>query len=139
MKRYENRKLYDTEKRKFVILHDIAELIRTGVDIQVIDKKSGADITPQTLTQVIFEEGKRGRNPFSTEILHDIIRWNTAVIDDKMQQLRQKITSLVPKPISKVMGLLPSREMEELAERVETLERMIEKFADSKGTDKSTA
>jgi polyhydroxyalkanoate synthesis repressor PhaR len=135
IKRYENRKLYDAEDGKFVSLHDIAELIREGVDIKVIDKKTDQDISSQTLTQVIFEEGKRGRNPFSTEILHDVIRWNVTVLDGTMQQLRQKIGSLVPKPISKVMAKAVPNERQGLADRVAALEKMIAKLTDAKDTD----
>ena len=134
VKRYENRKLYDTEDGKFVSLHDIAELIRGGIDIKVIDKKTDQDISSQTLTQVIFEEGKRGRNPFSTEILHDVIRWNVTVLDGTMQQLRQKIGSLVPKQISKVMTKTVTSEEQDLADRVAALEKMLAKLTDTKDT-----
>ncbi|MBW2368986.1 MAG: hypothetical protein JRH15_13985 [Deltaproteobacteria bacterium] len=142
IKRYENRKLYDAEARKFMSLHEIAELIRGGVDVKIIDKKSGEDITTQSLTQVSFEEGKRGRNPFSTEILHDVIRWQVRILDDTVQQVRDKISSLVPKPDS---GAKTSdanndsgpEEVKNLTDRVNALEKMITDLANLKSNDNS--
>lgn len=59
IKRYSNRKLYEPETRRYVTLEDIAEMIRRGDEVQVIDHQSGADLTSVTLMQVIFEEEKR--------------------------------------------------------------------------------
>jgi len=59
IKRYPNRKLYDTQAKQYITLDRIAELIREGTDIQVIDHASGEDITALTLSQVIFEQEKR--------------------------------------------------------------------------------
>ena len=89
IKRYENRKLYDTEDRQYVSLDDIAALVRRGIDVQVVDNASGDDITTQTLTQVIFEEGKKGRNPLSKDVLHEVIRFGNTIIDGGIQQVRQ--------------------------------------------------
>lgn len=57
---YSNRKLYDTQESQYVTLAQIAAIIRAGDDIQVIDKATGKDITAATMTQIIFEETKRG-------------------------------------------------------------------------------
>ena len=61
VKRYPNRKLYDTQAKRYVTLNSIAELIRLGEDIQVIDYTTGEDITALTLTQIIFEQEKEKR------------------------------------------------------------------------------
>jgi polyhydroxyalkanoate synthesis repressor PhaR len=55
IKRYSNRRLYDTEKSQYITLEDLAQRIRKGSDVQVIDAKSNEDLTQQTLTQVIME------------------------------------------------------------------------------------
>ena len=68
IKRYGNRKLYDAEAKKHISLEEIAELVRKGEDVRVIDNTTDEDITAQTLTQVIFEEGKKGRNPLSPDV-----------------------------------------------------------------------
>lgn len=125
IKRYENRKLYDTESRKYVSLEEIASLIRQGVDVQVVDNVTDTDITTQTLTQVIFEEGKKGRNPLSTEVLHDVIRWSNHLLDDGIQQVRQGLDHLVPESLNKLFGKKPSDDVEELKKRVESLEELI--------------
>lgn len=125
IKRYENRKLYDTESRKYISLEEIASLIREGVDVKVVENATDADITAQTLTQVIFEEGKKGRNPLSTEILHDVIRWGNGFIDGGLEQVRQSLDHLVPDSVNKLLGRSKSDEVEELKKRVELLEDMI--------------
>jgi polyhydroxyalkanoate synthesis repressor PhaR len=60
IKRYSNRKLYDTQESHYVTLQQIAELIRGGDEIRVIDKDTQRDLTSATFAQIIFEEEKRG-------------------------------------------------------------------------------
>ena len=59
IKRYQNRKLYDTQQSCYVTLDDIAKMIRTNEEVMVIDNKSKNDITAATLTQIIFEAEKK--------------------------------------------------------------------------------
>ncbi|RMG91924.1 MAG: pesticidal protein Cry15Aa [Chloroflexi bacterium] len=59
IKRYPNRKLYDTEAKKYITLDGIAELIRQGEEVQVIDHTTNEDLTAVTLTQIIFEQEKK--------------------------------------------------------------------------------
>lgn len=59
IKRYPNRKLYNTEAKKYVTLDGIAELIRKGEEIQITDHQTGEDLTAVTLTQIIFEQEKK--------------------------------------------------------------------------------
>lgn len=65
IKRYPNRKLYDTAARRYISLNDVAVLLRQGEDVQVIDNATGEDITAATLAQVISGQEKqhRGRLP----------------------------------------------------------------------------
>ncbi|HJX66069.1 MAG TPA: polyhydroxyalkanoate synthesis regulator DNA-binding domain-containing protein [Polyangia bacterium] len=60
IKRYSNRKLYDTHDSHYVTLQQIAGLIRNGDEIRVIDKTTQQDLTAATMAQIIFEEEKRG-------------------------------------------------------------------------------
>jgi len=60
IKRYSNRKLYDTQESHYVTLQQIAGLIRNGDEVRVIDKDTQRDLTSATLAQIIFEEEKRG-------------------------------------------------------------------------------
>lgn len=135
IKRYENRKLYDTESRKYISLEEIASLIRQGIDVQVVDNVTDADITTQTLTQVIFEEGKKGRNPLSTEVLHDVIRWSNHLLDDGIQQVRQGLDHLVPESLNKLFGKKSSDDVEELKKRVQSLEELITSLGNQLSSD----
>ena len=59
IKRYPNRKLYDTESKRYITLDGIARLIRKGEEVQVIDHTTDEDLTAVTLTQIIFEQEKK--------------------------------------------------------------------------------
>ncbi len=59
VKRYANRKLYDTQRSRYVTLEQIADMIRSGEDVKIIDNNSKEDLTAITLTQIIFEEEKK--------------------------------------------------------------------------------
>ena len=59
IKRYANRKLYDTQHSRYVTLEQISEMIRAGDDVKIIDNKSKEDLTSVTLAQIIFEEEKK--------------------------------------------------------------------------------
>lgn len=60
IRRYSNRKLYDTQQSCYVTLTDLAKLIRDGEEIRVTEHESGKDLTSATLCQIIFEETKKG-------------------------------------------------------------------------------
>jgi polyhydroxyalkanoate synthesis repressor PhaR len=68
IKRYPNRKLYDTEAKQYITLGQIAEMIRQGSEVQVVDHTTGEDLTTLTLTQIIFEQEKQ-RSGFLPETL----------------------------------------------------------------------
>jgi len=138
IKRYENRKLYDTEDRRYVSLDDIAALVRRGVDVQIMDNATGDDITTQTLTQVIFEEGKKGRNPLSKDVLHEVIRFGNTIIDGGIQQVRQGLNMLMPNSLNKIFGATNAVEAEnlkQLREKVESLEAVIKALVNEKLVD----
>jgi len=61
IRRYSNRKLYDTHDSHYVALAQIAALIRGGEEIRVINKETGKDITAATMAQILFEETKNGQ------------------------------------------------------------------------------
>lgn len=74
VKRYPNRKLYDTEAKAYITLEGIAELIRAGADIQVIDHETGEDLTTVTLSQIILEQEKRQGTGLPKQVLTSLIR-----------------------------------------------------------------
>lgn len=80
IKRYSNRKLYDTNQSSYVTLEEIAEMVREGDEVQVIDNKSGEDLTRVTLAQILFEEEKRDRRALPLNTLRLIIQSPTDLI-----------------------------------------------------------
>lgn len=88
IKRYSNRKMYDTEARCYITLDEIANLVRRGEEIQVIDHQSGADLTTITLLQVIFEEEKRLGGLLPQVLLTRLIRGSNAALGSMRESLR---------------------------------------------------
>src|SRR5271167_4070440 len=74
IKRYQNRKLYDTHESSYVTLDEIAKMIKGGEDLRVIDNKTKNDITAATLTQLLYESERKSKNQPSVELLKEIIR-----------------------------------------------------------------
>jgi polyhydroxyalkanoate synthesis repressor PhaR len=78
IKRYSNRKLYDTTERHYVTLTDVASFVRKGDEVQVTDYVTQADLTAQTLAQILFEEEKKGPH-IGAEALRKIIQVGLSV------------------------------------------------------------
>jgi polyhydroxyalkanoate synthesis repressor PhaR len=74
IKRYQNRKLYDTHQSCYVTLEEISQMIKNGDDLRVIDNKTKNDITQATLTQLLYETERKAANPVPVELLKEIIR-----------------------------------------------------------------
>ena len=73
IKKYGNRRLYDTAASRYINLDEVAALVRTGADIQVVDAKTGEDLTRPVLTQIIMEEAKDQRAGLPLELLRQLI------------------------------------------------------------------
>jgi polyhydroxyalkanoate synthesis repressor PhaR len=74
IKRYPNRKLYDTEAKQYITLEGVAELIRRGEDVHVFDHQSGEDLTTLTLTQIILEEEKKQSGFLPSAVLSSLVK-----------------------------------------------------------------
>ena len=74
IKRYASRRLYNTETSDYVTLEDIAGFIRDGREVQIVDLKSGDDLTRQYLLQIIAEHESRGESVLPTNVLNDLVR-----------------------------------------------------------------
>lgn len=74
VKKYANRRLYDTSASAYVTLDDLADMVKRGVDFVVFDAKTNEDITRQVLTQIIVEEENRGQNLLPIQFLRQLIR-----------------------------------------------------------------
>lgn len=75
IKKYPNRRLYDTEQSKYITVADLRDLITNGVDIEVQDANTGADLTRNVLLQIINEQETKETPLFTTEILTRMIRF----------------------------------------------------------------
>jgi polyhydroxyalkanoate synthesis repressor PhaR len=81
IKKYGNRRLYDSSRSQYVNLDDIAALIRAGKDVQIVDAKTGQDLTRVTLTQIITEDAKDKPTGLPLELLRQLI-----VASDEVRQ-----------------------------------------------------
>ena len=85
IKRYESRKLYDTEESRYVSLDEIADWVRSDQEVRVIDNATSQDVTAQTLTQVILDEGRDGHS-LPSELLHDLVRFGARALSSGVEQ-----------------------------------------------------
>jgi polyhydroxyalkanoate synthesis repressor PhaR len=142
IKKYENRRLYDTGASRYVNLDDVARMVREGMDVQVIDARSGEDLTRVILTQVIMEDAKGRESGLPLELLrklivasdratHDFLTWYLTTVTDMYQKAQ---SALPTHPLDVVRGLfgsrqaaaqaapVPAEEIEALRLRVQELE-----------------
>jgi polyhydroxyalkanoate synthesis repressor PhaR len=89
IKRYPNRKLYDTEAKQYITLEEIAGLIRRGSEVRVVDNATGEDLTALTLTQVILELEKKQSGFFPRSILTGLIQSG----GDRLNALQRSLSS----------------------------------------------
>ncbi len=93
IKRYANRKLYDTRDSRYVTLQQIAEYVRDGEDVRIVDNKSKEDLTNVTLAQIIYEEEKKGEGDVRRSTLKSLI-----------EQGRDRLVGSLPGPLSKLLN-----------------------------------
>lgn len=128
IKRYESRKLYDTEESRYVSLEDIAEWVREGQEVRVIDNATSDEVTAQILTQVILDEGKRG-SALPTEMLHQLIRQGGTVVSTGVKQLNHAADRLIQAGVDRLPPLRQVREETDLLRRrLEELEHSLHRF-----------
>lgn len=101
IKKYANRRLYNTATSSYVTLDDLAEMVRDGTEFTVFDAKTGDDLTRSVLTQIIVEEEAKGQNLLPVSFLRQLI----AYYGDSLQ-------SLVPKYLEQSMDAFTSNQEE---------------------------
>jgi polyhydroxyalkanoate synthesis repressor PhaR len=108
IKRYGNRKLYDTLESRYITLEEIARLVRMSNDVKVIDNETGDDLTAITFAQIILEEEKRRSSLLSLGLLRELIQHG----EDTLSQLRSR----VDKSLEAIgtMGQSAGRRMQEM-------------------------
>ncbi|HSF38510.1 MAG TPA: polyhydroxyalkanoate synthesis regulator DNA-binding domain-containing protein [Thermoanaerobaculia bacterium] len=119
IKRYESRKLYDTEESRYVSLDEIANWVRQGQEVRVVDNATGGDVTSQTLTQIILDEGRKGTSFLPSELLHDLVRVGERAVNSGLEQVQHSVDRLIDRlgPVRRAR-----EEMSSLRARLEQLE-----------------
>lgn len=127
IKRYASRRLYNTETSDYVTLEDIAGFIRAGREVQIIDLKSGDDLTRQYLLQIVAEHESRGDNVLPINVLTDLVRSYTTevhsmvpqflamsfdMLRDSQAKMMEKLT-VIPNPMAAVPGFEELRKQQE--------------------------
>ncbi len=95
VKRYSNRKLYDTQESRYVTLEELEEMIRAGKEIRVVDASTGEDLTSVTLAQILLENERAHRATLPTALLHQLIKHGEAWQDFLQRSLRASLEGIV--------------------------------------------
>jgi polyhydroxyalkanoate synthesis repressor PhaR len=95
IKRYSNRKLYDTQESRYVTLEEIEEMIRAGREISVVDAASGEDLTSVTLTQIILENERTRRASLPAAFLHQLIKHGESWQDFVQKSMRSSLEGMI--------------------------------------------
>lgn len=145
IKRYGSRKLYDSVGSRYVSMQELAAMIRSGEEVEVVDNDTGEDVTVQVLTRVVSEQGRRGSS-FPSGLLHDLIRAGEEALQagedavaSGVRQIQQGVEGFVQRATRDALGKLkqPSPMQEEMASlrnRLDALEASLGRLTDSDST-----
>jgi len=149
IKRYGNRKLYDTQESRYVTLEAIASFVKQGEEVRVLDNESGEDLTAVTFAQIILEEERRNNGLLPLPILRKIIEQGEATLQDiatRVDRGIEAIGSIGEKAGKRVQELVgrgapqgralledlltsPQRQIEALQKRIdERVKKSMERF-----------
>jgi hypothetical protein len=139
IKKYANRKLYDTRTSRYITLEGISRLVREGAEIEVVDRESGRDLTPLILSQLVTTEEKRGGaaanggSHRSSAALLDYVRSAlnvpAAIVGSEVGKRRGDIESIVDEAIENALRRLSiptRREIERMEKRLDVLGRRLD-------------
>jgi polyhydroxyalkanoate synthesis repressor PhaR len=91
LKKYANRRLYDTEKSTYITLNEVAGMVKQGRWVQVTDVETGEDVTAFTLTQIVMEEAKKKNALLPVPLLHLVIRYGEVELSDFFGKYLEKM------------------------------------------------
>ena len=143
IKRYGNRKLYDTSESRYITLDEIARLVRSGNDVKVIDNENGDDLTAITYAQIILEEEKRRSSLISLGLLRELVQHgeDTLAPQRRLEALQRSIDERIKSSVGRITNhpvvqhevQRIERSIKKLEERLARLRR--EEDASSHGGD----
>ena len=154
IKKYPNRRLYDTKISSYITIEDVRQLIVDGEDFEVRDAKSGDDLTRQVLLQIIAEHEQDGEPMLSTQLLSHIIRFygdslqglmgnylerSMEIFLDQQQQFRQQMGGMIGQTPWTMMNQLTERNLELWREFQHNLIGAMGRSAATKSKDKPAA
>ncbi len=102
IKRYQNRKLYDTAASRYVTLEDIAQMVKRGEEVRIVDNRTKKDLTAVTLAQILYEEEKSERSLLPLATLRKIVQNRGEVIFEAVQKGRAAIEKGIEKATESV-------------------------------------
>jgi polyhydroxyalkanoate synthesis repressor PhaR len=131
VKRYANRKLYDTTTSRYVALDDIAAMVRGGEEVEVTDNETGADLTAVTLAQIILEDERRKKNLLSLPLLRQIVQYGDklAVATNRGIEALGEMRERAERRVSEIVSEGPNLLDDVLAssrQRIDELQRRID-------------
>ncbi len=127
IKRYASRRLYNTETSDYVTLEDVATFIRAGREVQIVDLKSGDDLTRQYLLQIVAEHESKGESVLPVHVLTDLVRSYTTgmqsvvpqflaasfeMLRDSQTKMMENLTT-IPNPLAAMPGFDALRKQQE--------------------------
>ena len=137
LKKYSNRRLYDTHQSRYVTLEDVGTMIRRGSQVQIVDASTGEDVTAFILTQIVLEAAKRKNSLLPVPVLHMIIQYGDNALVDFFDNYFQKILDnylATKKAFDRQfdqwvdMGLDMSKRMPEMMPTATSFDAMMEMF-----------
>jgi len=156
IKKYANRRLYDTSNSRYINLEDIAALVRNGKDVQVVDASTGEDITRVTLTQIIVEDAKDQPSGLPLELLRQLIQASDRVgqefimwylksafdayskVQSSLQTRLSEMQSAALSPIQMMKSFLQTPAPEKGGENSEELMELRRRLAELEAQQKKT-
>jgi len=133
IKKYANRKLYDTRTSRYITLEGIAQLVRDGHEVAVVDRDNGKDLTPVTLSQIVLSEEKRGPLQDRGQALLDYVRKTLNVpadIRNEVDRRREGLESMADDAIEHALRRLriPTRyDIDRINERLDRISAQLKK------------
>ena len=91
LKKYSNRRLYDTRHSQYVTLEDVSAMVRAGEQVRIQEASSGEDVTAFILTQIVLEAAKQRNSLLPVSVLHLIIRYGDNALNDFFEKYFHKI------------------------------------------------
>jgi polyhydroxyalkanoate synthesis repressor PhaR len=139
IKKYANRKLYDTHTSRYITLEGISQLVRDGHDIHVVERDTGRDLTPLVLSQIVMGEEKRGHDVDAADLgetlqergqaLFDYVRrtlsGSAARVSSRVERGRSEVEELIDLAVERALARLnipTRRDVDALSARLDALE-----------------